>query len=117
SDTRRLVFATCAAALCASGCNCCALDGSEVGDPKQPIELALTAITSDRSYAPIPDGGHVALVRGGQGFQMFVINIKANNVHLCGETVRAQLTDPLGQPQTPEQIVRNLVVDSSDGLA
>jgi hypothetical protein len=99
------------------GCGCCG--NTTLGNPSEPIQLEITAAVQNPDgtvdYIPVGDAGPLQLVRGGQGFQMVAMNVRATNLDRCGVTVSGQLIEPDGGPDDSDYRIADLSDVKGDG--
>jgi hypothetical protein len=107
------------AVLMTASCFHCCGSADNLGDLSQPIQLQLSAAVVDAygkaTYPPLTDGQSVQLVRGGQGFHMIAMNVRATNLDACGCLITGQLYTSDGGADVSNQAHANLVDADSSG--
>lgn len=67
---------------------------ADLGDPKQPIVLQVTALGVTNMSTPIVDGMSVDLITPPQGGRVIFIGAKATNLSPCGVVISGSIKDP-----------------------
>jgi hypothetical protein len=105
---RLLIFSAASSAIS----SCCDFGG----DPAKDMELQVTAADQSGAYHPLPDGGSIDFIFGGQGLIMLAIGLSGRNVEKCQAAISASLVDPVrGSVGASQSSQGSFTVNEGDG--